>query len=324
MNLTFLVLAHADPSMLARLCRALAPFPVIVHLDAKANAGEFGPVVDDSRVLFVENRVKVHWGGWSVVEATLRLIEAALAMRTSPDWLVLLSGACFPTKPPRELSAYLAGSAQRCLVRAARLHDAGAWQYSRVSRYWWFDSFDIPAGRYNWATIPRLSTRKAMELATYPFRKRPAEAAPGVILAVGSQWWAMDNACARHVLATFRERSDLVRFFRTSFAPDEIAIQSVIHSSDTLEGVGHIEPWPETGIAGLTNLHFVDPGLAKIFKDDDFERIVQADRWFVRKVDSRRSAGLLDRIERDRLGLVQGQAGARGGPLPGRDLSSPT
>lgn len=295
----FLVLAHSNPEMLFRLCRALEPFPVMVHVDAKSDLAAFHPDRFAPPVKFIEDRVRVHWGGWSVVEATLRLIESALGLSAPVRRFVLLSGACFPTRSIHDLDCFLDESPYRNLIRAATLHDAGRAQQARLSRYWWFDRFDIVARRYSASDIVKLIMRKGLEWSTWPLRKDPSPFRQLIIPAVGSQWWSLSRDCARYVVETLRNNPDLVDFFRTSFAPDEIAIHSIVRASPFATETSPLEPWPKTGVAGLANLHLIDPSLTKIFDEKDYLRIRSTGCWFVRKVELPRSEALIEQLEAD-------------------------
>lgn len=295
----FLILAHTQPEVLLRLCRALETFPVLVHVDAKSNLAAFRSDRFSPQVSFIENRVRVHWGGWSVVEATLRLIERALDLIPPVRRFVLLSGTCFPTRSVHNLDRFLDKAPYRNLIRAAALHEAGRAQQARLTRYWWFDQFDIVARRYSTSDVAKLIMRKGLEWSTWPFRKDPNLFRDLITPSMGSQWWSLDRDCAKYVVETFRNNPDLVEFFRTSFAPDEIAIHSVIRASRFAAETSALEPWPKNGVAGLANLHLIDPSLTKTFDEEDYPRIRSTECWFVRKIALPRSAALIERLEAD-------------------------
>jgi hypothetical protein len=75
--------------------------PVYAHLDAKSDS--HGWTTESSGVIFLENRAEGYWGHWSVVEATLRLIERVL---TNPEVkrMTLMSGSHYNFWPPAEIA----------------------------------------------------------------------------------------------------------------------------------------------------------------------------------------------------------------------------
>ena len=103
LRIAFLILAHGDAPHLERLCHALQPHPVFLHVDAKANLPS-ERLAALPGVTFVKPSVKVHWGDFSMIEATLALIETARSAGRF-DRFVLLSGACYPVKPISELGS---------------------------------------------------------------------------------------------------------------------------------------------------------------------------------------------------------------------------
>jgi len=109
-KIAFLIAAHTEPVLLARLVRALAsPWShVFVHIDAKADIGIFLHELADIRgVTLIRDRVPVYWGGWSQVEASLRLLQAAREHDPAFARFVLLSGCCYPLRSNRALRDYL-------------------------------------------------------------------------------------------------------------------------------------------------------------------------------------------------------------------------
>lgn len=95
----YLVLAHADPGHFEKLINALnynAKF--FVHVDAKSNIKEFQSLSLPGNLTFLQNRVCVSWGGISIINATLRLIEYALNNGEDLAHLVLISGSDYPIK----------------------------------------------------------------------------------------------------------------------------------------------------------------------------------------------------------------------------------
>lgn len=116
-----LILAHEDPSHLRRLIRAVtAPWvTVFVHIDAKSNVDEFRDVLAMPGVFSVEPRVKVCWGGWSQVQATLNAIRTAMNT-THFDYYSLLSGTHFPLQSAEFVRGYIE-SADSELINIVRV-----------------------------------------------------------------------------------------------------------------------------------------------------------------------------------------------------------
>jgi hypothetical protein len=75
-----MILAHSEPRQVLRLCRALGPHDhILIHVDLKTPWEAFGSLDWPENVEFLSRRVRVHWGHFSMVEATLLLLARALS-----------------------------------------------------------------------------------------------------------------------------------------------------------------------------------------------------------------------------------------------------
>lgn len=96
-TVAYLILSHKDPAQVealaARILRLSSKSLVVVHHDLNAATVPWGG--DAPERVHLVDRTRVEWGGWSIVEATLRLIRFAVE-RLNADWLVVLSGEHWP------------------------------------------------------------------------------------------------------------------------------------------------------------------------------------------------------------------------------------
>ena len=100
-NHEFFILAHDDENMLRRIVYRISSLgPVFVHVDAKTKISAWQ--CRDIPCTFVERRIPVFWGDWSGVEATVLLLETALA-DSSITRFTLLSGSHYPIISNQEI-----------------------------------------------------------------------------------------------------------------------------------------------------------------------------------------------------------------------------
>jgi hypothetical protein len=95
-----LILTHHSPELLARLVQRLEFYGAkcFIHVDSKVDILPFWQACSLLNPIFVEPRKKVFWGGFSIIEATLSLVNAAL-MDESITHFALMSGDSYPVKP---------------------------------------------------------------------------------------------------------------------------------------------------------------------------------------------------------------------------------
>lgn len=295
--IAYLVLAHTDPAQVARLCRALddGAAGVFVHVDAKCDMGPFRDQDLPACVQFTQDRVRVSWAAYSQVEAALRMLRDALAAPQRYARVVMLSGLDYPIKPTSALRELFDAHPRHEYIRFI---DASQPAHFRIfhEHYWFMEEIPwLPRG-YVQTKLRRGFGRVLRKVV----KKRRPE---GIVPAWGSAYWALTRECCEFVLEYMRERPDVVRWVKTSFAPDEQFFHTVVANSRFLHESDGFVPYQAPSVHLLSNLHLIAPGLRKIHTERDFDDLVASPKYFVRKVTSRESGRLLDRLDREVLGL---------------------
>ncbi len=109
MKLAHLILAHNEPGQLERLIKRLAhpDAHIYIHLDLKTGIEPFEYLAKMSNVFFIKDRVTVHWGSFSIVEATLSGFRQIAASDIAYCYVNLLSGQDYPLKSAAFIQKYL-------------------------------------------------------------------------------------------------------------------------------------------------------------------------------------------------------------------------
>jgi hypothetical protein len=295
--IAFLILAHADPDQLARLARALDyRSRIFIHLDAKSDLAEFRRRTFPSCASFLGNRVRVSWAAFSSVEAIICLMRAALSSGESYSHLVFLSGLDYPIKPMRKLHEFLNSAPQRehiCFTDASLSR-----HYPMFFEHYWFLE-TIPG-------LPRKferNLRHGFGRALRPFLKKPQPSS--MVPCWGSAYWALTPQCVNHILEFTDKRPDYVRWARSSYAPDEHYFHTIVGNSSFLSASDGFIPCEGNKTYKMANLHLIDPSLRKVRTEEDLREILNSDKFFVRKLTSGQSKGLLDILDQDVLTAVQ-------------------
>jgi hypothetical protein len=292
-EIAFLVLAHTDPVQVGRLCRALDyRARIFVHLDAKVDIRPFLAQPLPESVTFIKDRVRASWAGYSLVEATLRLMRAALNSGHDFSHLVLLSGLDYTIKPIHLLHDYLNRNHGHQFIRFV---DATQTHYRVFFRHYWF----LEA---NSAFPPKLDRviRHGFGRALRPILKKPLPASIGKVC-WGSQFWALTPECAAYVLDFSARYTDYVRWARSSFAPDEHFFHTIVGNSQYCEASDGFFPYLGNKTYLMANLHLVHESLRKIYTESDFDELCDSDKFFVRKLMSGPSDALVARLDSEIL-----------------------
>ncbi|MBT0772036.1 hypothetical protein KIH74_24045 [Kineosporia sp. J2-2] len=212
----FLLLVHTDPALCGLLTGRLAVTgPVFVHVDARADEDPFRKACPQA--VFVQNRVRVRWGGWGQTEATLRLIETAL---TEPEVrrVSLLSGQHYPIVPDARLTP------GPLTDRIAALPAPDPARGKPESR---FTERFLAAGRPGSASAV-LAAGIGRRLPALD----PAQALGGRRLFAGSPYFSLTRSTAAQVVAAARTDAALRRYFRAVVSSDEAFFHTVVGNLD--------------------------------------------------------------------------------------------
>lgn len=278
MTVAYLVLAHKNPSQLARLADALGAGGgrVLVHVDAKTDDAPFrAALAGRPGVAFAAGRHAVHWGGFGMVRATLELCRAALA--GDAERLVLLSGLDLPLRPVGEIESVLAADVDR--IDLLRLPHAGLGDGGGLDRIRWLHAVD---------TMARLRLHpKALALAharLLPFS--PRRLPDGLTLRMGSQWWALRRGTVERILALLAARPEIERFFAGTRIPDESFFQTLVATVV-----------PEAAVAPpLRYMDWSRPMRPWVFRLDDLPALHGCGALFARKFDVDVDARVVDAV----------------------------
>jgi hypothetical protein len=218
-KIAHLILAHNNPIQLARLISSLQHpnADIYIHLDGKADLKQFADLSKTPQVYFIQNRTKVYWGSYSIVQATINSFAEILKANKSYNYINLLSGNDYPIKSTRQIHEFFDHHPNRIFMEYVT-QDSEWWQKikTRVTRYHLTD-FHFP-GCY-WAQ-------------TFINKILPERQLPQNITFVGrSQWMTITSASAQYVVDYFRDNPKIKSFFRLTWGSDEIAIQTILYNS---------------------------------------------------------------------------------------------
>ena len=270
-KIAFILLCHKDPEAVIAQARRLtaAGDYIAIHFDASAEAAQFEKIrtalAENSNVCFARKRIRCGWAEWSLVQATLYAVEAAEAAFPRATHFYMVSGDCMPIKSAEFVHDFL---------------DRDDVDY--IESFDFFESDWIKIGMKEDRLIYRHyfneRTRKKLFYASYELQKKlrlkrdiPAD----IKVMIGSQWWCLRRRSIEAMLAFCRERPDVIRFFRSTWIPDETFFQTLVR---------HLIPEGEIKSRTPTFLMFNDYGMPVNFYNDSYDLLLSQDFLFARKI----------------------------------------
>ncbi|NRA98868.1 MAG: glycosyl transferase [Rhodobacteraceae bacterium] len=276
-RIAYILLCHKDVDAIIDQARSLSDAGdfVAIHFDARAGHVDFrrleAAVVDLPGVRVVSKRVKGGWGEWSLVQGTLNALDVALEAFPKASHFYLVSGDCRPIKSAAYIRNYLDD------------HDVDF-----IESVDFFNSNWIKTGFREERLIYRHPfnerTQRKLFYAFFETQKRLGlkRSVPSDLeIMIGSQWWCLRRTTVEAVMAFTRRRKDVVRFFRTTWIPDEIFFQTLVR---------HLVADNEIRGQTPTFLMFTDYGLPVTFYNDHYDMLLSQDFLFARKVSAEAGA----------------------------------
>lgn len=270
-RIAYVLLCHKDPAGIVAQAQRLtgAGDYVAIHFDARAPAADYDAIrralAGNPAVTFARKRLKCGWGEWSLVAATLGALHAAVAAFPRATHFYMLSGDCMPIKSAEYAHGFL---------------DRNDADY--IESFDFFKSDWIKTGIREERLIYRHyfneRSHKRLFYAAMDWQRRLglARAIPADLsIQIGSQWWCLRRRTVEWVLQFCRRRRDVMRFFATTWIPDETFFQTLVR---------HLVPDHEIRCRTLTFLMFSDYGMPVNFYNDQYDLLLSQDYLFARKI----------------------------------------
>lgn len=213
------------------------------------------------RVQIIHSKFKIQWGTFSMVRASLILLEKAYNSRNNFRYFHLLSGQDFPIVPLKEISAFFKNN-------------------NKI----YIDYFTLPRKDGRWSSNGGMDRY----LRYNPNRHQK----PKVIQSLygGSQWWSITNESALYILDYLKSNTSYITFYYNTLIPDESFFQTILLNNEKLSKK-----------VINNNLRYTDwesgPAYPKILTINDFKKISQANCIFARKFDITEDSNIIKLIK---------------------------
>ena len=299
MKIAYLMVVHRNPKLLKRVIGMLSSgdSAFFIHVDRKTDIREFAAISGED-VFFCEQRVAVHWGEFSQVEATMRLLRQALASSANYDYFAFLQGSDYPLRSGRYVQRFL--------------EENRGWEFINLVQ--------MPAPGYSLSKINKL--RYASDK---PVRRFAARALAKIGLAyrnyenylkglqayAGQAWWTLSREACSYIVDFSTRNPTLEKYFRNTFTADEMFFHTILGNSPFRSRLRRCLVFvdPDWSIAD-DRRHRVSDKHLRVFESQ--EKVWVEDEWgsgevlFARKF-SDDNLGLIDRID-EMIRRKEGQA----------------
>lgn len=276
MKIAHLILAHTAPGQLIRLVKKLSHKDAcfFIHIDSKADIKLFGELAGMAHVTFVQPRADVKWGAYSIVQATINGFKAIQASGQKIDFINLLSGVDYPLRSTQYIHDFFSANPGKNFMHSLLVNDEWTEAITRLTQYH-LTLYKFPAQYRVQGIMNKL----------LPTRKMPN----GLIPVGRSQWFTITGDAMQYIIDYLDNNKNVVRFFKLTWAPDEIIFQTILYNSLFRDSMVN------------DNLCYVDwsarQASPKTLDMEDKEVLMASGKLFARKFDMKAKPGIMDYLD---------------------------
>jgi hypothetical protein len=217
MKIAHLILIHENPSQLKRLIQRLThpDADFYIHVDLKTDIKPFLSLQSED-VKFIVNRVRVHWGAYSIVQATVNSLAEILKSNYTYDYINLLSGQDYPLKSTEVIHDFFKNNPNKTFMHSLSVENEWQEAVPRLTKY----------HLSNYTFSGKYTLEKWLNFLL-PSRKMPNN-----LIAVGrSQWFSISSQHAEYIVTYLQENKNVRRFFELTWGSDEFVFQTILFNS---------------------------------------------------------------------------------------------
>ena len=297
MKHAFLILAHTDPEQLKRLISSLDSETSLfyIHWDKKNETILYkSPIIQElkthSNIHFIKDRLKIYWGGFSIVQATILLLKEAF--KTSEiTYFHLLSGIDYPLKP---LSYILHFFKDNNYSYISYIPEESKMSYC-IERFYFYDNdYMNPQSKkrsikrsiiYQSLLFIQRSTWFLVQILGIRIRKKI-----NMKYYHGTQWFSLHRNAVIHIINYLNQNPWILKRFKHTAVCDESFFIMLLMNTPTLK---------DSIINNDLRLRLYD-GMPNrggyVLTEKDFELIKNSEALFGRKFVSGKSEKLIELI----------------------------
>jgi len=270
MNLAYIIQAHTGEDQLVSLIKELSDLDtdIFLHIDKKNDqmyVNLLKRYSNTSNVYFEENRSSVNWSGFSMVEATLKLMNMIRSNGKKYDYISFISGQDYPIKSNEDIKKYLIHNKGKEFIEFRdidqhfwRLKCYNFFRENKNNRKFYMRVLDSVI-RYPQKALVRRGNFKNMKLY------------------YGATWFTITNECMLYILKYLEDNPGFKKQFNYTSCSDEHFFQMIIMNSHFKDNVIN------------DNLRYIDwsrgNNSPKTLTINDYDKIVNNDKLFARKFD---------------------------------------
>lgn len=262
----FLIGVYKNPNHLKRLILSLdSPSSnIYIHIN-RYNIREFKYIInffEKSDNIHFYSAVKVKWGGSSLLESILYLVEKSLKDPEN-QYFHLITGQDILIRPLNELFDFFR---QNKGVNFLSFEKLPRYEMYRYTLYHLYDIFNVRSSKLTY--LCETAVVKLQKI----FNVKRKQVSNKIYW--GSGWWSLQRDALEYLFELIKNKYR--KYIRNTFAPDEMICQTILLNAETKFNIVN------------DNLRFMiwnGSSGPKILDQNDYENVINSKCFFARKVE---------------------------------------
>lgn len=300
MKIAYLISAYTDANQLNNLINKLDGENIrfFIHIDKKVSIIPFKNIVNQHpHAKLIDKRIYVQWGGFGQVLYQKAMLEEVMNSKILFDRVFIITGQDYPIISNTEIEKELSANKDKEYITGFNLTKSN--NQAQLKNICWYHFFrDLPVKSYKLKKCFSGGARLIMKIL--PFRKK-------AYLLINNQQWDIYKSssymcitynCAKYIYSQLCENKELMRYFKTSYIPEEMVIPTIVFNSIFARNATIIQDSDNLqAISAITYFHY--NGAIKVFTETDFNELKKCKKMFARKFSSQLSYKLIEKLRQD-------------------------
>lgn len=286
-KIAFLISAYTEPSSLHALVKKLDKMlfaDFYIHIDKKVQIEPFQDgLMNMPNVFFLEDRIRVFWGGYTQVEMQMAMIKEMLGKNIKYKRVVNLTGTDYPVVNKEILYDALNKSEVEYICGFeinSELRSGNKKMIYKYSRFYLMDTFRVIRALIIRMRLPRFSFWRNRFSIYY-----------------GSEYWGLTYDCVSELFNTYISDEPLQKLLRFSFVPSEAWMHTLFFNSNWSKRAIKRPEECDYNLINLSPITYFKYGNAiKILNEEDYKDIISSGRLFARKIVTGKSDHLISML----------------------------
>ena len=269
-----------------------------IHVDGKVDIAPFKEAfIGDERVVFIERRVNVKWGSINEVEYQMELVRAALECGEQFERLITISGMDYPVWSKEPIVQFFEQDREKEYLTAIDV--SFPWRMSAIYQQYFFWVHKPGSGWKYYVTRALGRTLRLLGVKK-PLRRKIGDKT--YKLYKGAAWWAITPKLAKVILHEWDTNEELKDWLKWCMCPAELFAQTVALNDEVWREKCMLdnEKYSLPMHTPLTYVTWMNEEI-KTLDESDYDKIIQSNKMFCRKVASGKSDGLIELITKKEM-----------------------